>query len=211
MRTAGILFLSAGLSACAATPPVSEATGVASFNKAELAAIDTQTCADELGRATHGERWWLCGYGWRPGQEPGSAKAVESYRLYWVRPDAQRLVLRIARYEDGSGVLWAAADEKTDKAPEMKVTTLKEAEFAPLFGRLQASPLWGSSYARPGAAAQGSCKAVARWILEGQRSDDHRAVSVQSCGAGRWVIDLGTDLVQFARSKIGDLPAGAIY
>ena len=214
MRTRLCLILSALLCACASPEHASEADGLAHFGQTDLARIDTASCAEELAAKKHGERWWLCGYGWRPAvAEPGAERAIESYRLFWVRADAPRMVLRLARYEDGSGVLWVTTDDHKGPGPRTRVTVLKEPEFAPLFTRLMASPLWASSYAKVSTKNDetAGCKTPARWILEGQRTDDHRAVSVQSCGAGRWVIDLGTEMLKFAEAKMPGLPVGEIY
>jgi hypothetical protein len=219
MRQAAILVLCAALAACADMPkPLTRADRIASFDKVQLAQIDETACAQELGRESHSERWWLCGYGWRPAQVEGVDKAVESYRLYWVRAAEPRLLMRIARYGDGSAALWITVDGKTvtPAGPHAEVTTLKQAEFTALFTQLEASPLWasGSSYARPSGgkdADKAECKGLARWILEGEREGDHRAVSAQSCGEGGWVIGLGTDMLHYAKAKIPSLKLDPIY
>ena len=220
MRTRLILLLalSLGLAACAGGMPKrpAEPDGVAFFDAAELAVLSQASCEAELARSRHGQAWWLCGYGWRPAAEPGAERSVESYRLFWVRAAEPRVVMRIARYEDGSGALWVTADERPGpgkEAPHMRVTTFKAADFAPLFGRLSQSPLWASSFARmrDEGGEPAKCKIVSRWILEGRQGADHRAVSVQSCGEGRWAVDLGTDMLKFARTKMPDLPMEPLY
>lgn len=210
MRGALAVCLGIAIAAGAEARPASKPHELAIFDKDALAEIDQAACAEELARKQHKEPWWLCGYGWRPGFEPGAEKSVASYRLFWVRENAPRIILRIARYADGSGALWLVTEEKAGSGapPRMQVTTLREFEFAPLFARLDGSELWepDSFFARLDRdRGEESCRTAARWILEGKRHDDRRAVSVQSCGEGRWVIDLGRDMLRFAKTKIGDL------
>ena len=66
------------LTACAGVPsPLTRADRVAAFDKTELACIDDAACAEEQGREKHSERWWLCGYGWRPAKAEGAEVGIE--------------------------------------------------------------------------------------------------------------------------------------
>lgn len=209
------------LASCVSAPQgVSKPEGVAFFGETDLSKVDDAVCAQENEAKEKSQAYWLCAYGWRPAKElPGGQKAVETYRLLWARAFHPRMAVRVSLYPDGSGAMWATTDIKDGSGfgvpgPHTQAITLKPGELMPLLGRLDASSFWTVDQASAQDITKGDgeiCTNVARWILEGERADGHRVISVQSCGDGQWVINLATGLLRFAQSRFPGLPIDPIY
>jgi hypothetical protein len=217
MRGGLVLGLTFLLTACAqqTLPPVSPP--LALFKAGEVTRVDDAYCKDAAANKNSAA---FCAYGWRPVKQiAASDQAAETYQLFWARAAAPLVTVRIARLPDGTGAIWVTRyengpDGMRDSKDGTAVNLLTAAELAPLAAHVQASRFWtlAQPAARPAPEGQSGCAERARWILEGVKKADRRAVSTANCdGDGQWVIALGTDMLTLAKEKIPGLTLDPIY
>ena len=217
MRSGAIVFLSLLLSACASEPKQPPAAPLAAFRAGDVAQVNDALCKDPQQNSAGPA---LCAYGWRPmGPNVISAQAVDTYQLFWDRAGFPLVTVRVARFPDGSGALWVTRYEQDAKgARDPKegtlVNILSADELAPLAQAIDTSRFWSSGKvsARAASDKETACAERARWILEGVKKEDRRAVSTANCDMqGQWVVMLGKDMLSLAQQKIPGLQLDPIY
>lgn len=160
----------------------------------------------------------LCGDGWRPlPPEAAGDKALETYRLVLQRASERDVTVRVSQFVDGSANLRVSTFVENEADPSgikelIQVAELDAPEIRGFLTGVNRSEFWTLERSVPAARWDGdgapvlvACADGARFVVEGLRGRDHRAIDVLSCTTGRWVIDLGTDMLKLARTKIPGL------